>query len=191
MERQAMWEKHPGLWTRFDYMRCDHPVRLIALWLLWAVLRAYAIVRPKRVIGAHTLGPQPFPLFTRWFLTSRPKGDATGTPGAYLHHLQRADADRREHNHPWTHGTTLVLRGGYCETRDGIRRYRLPGDRAGFSPTTYHRIVDVLPNTWTLFVAGPKHGRGWGFRGPDDDRPAFRCPSCGDGCSSNGCARCA
>lgn len=167
---------HESAQRGFDLMRLESarfawPWRRIAIgWLLWLVLRAYALARPLRVIGVDAagnsrLGPQPNPLFLRWFLTTKPtRPDETGTPGWYLHNYRREDHDRREHTHPWTTAHTLILRGGYIETRDGIRRVRLPGDRAVITERESHRIVSVLPNTWTLFYAGPKHGRGWGFR---------------------------
>lgn len=137
----------------------------VLYWLVWLVLRVYAVARPLRIIGEHGIGPQPHPLFLRWFLTSRPRTpQETGTPGWYLHNYRQPDFDRREHNHPWRVARTFILRGGYVETRDGVRRVRMPGDTAVITSREYHRITEVLPNTWTLFYAGPKHGRGWGFR---------------------------
>lgn len=153
---------------RLDYRRATVSGLLgIAFWwCVWAMLRAFAVLRPLRIIGERGIGPQPNPLFLRWFLSSRPRTPTeTGTPGWYLHNYRRPDLDRREHNHPWKEAHTIVLRGGYVETRDGIRRTRLPGDHAAFDRETFHRITAVLPGTWTLFYAGPKHGRGWGFRG--------------------------
>lgn len=156
-----MMDENVALRNRWAYLCDDAPWRIVLGGLLWFVLRAYAALRPYRAItypGTSDI------LFERWFLTSRPKGASTGTPGWYLHRYRRPDYERREHNHPWSDAHTRVLRGGYVETRDGHRRVRLPGDRAGFSPAVFHRIVAVLPGTWTLFYAGPKHGRGWGFR---------------------------
>lgn len=124
--------------------------------LAWLVLRVYAVCRPSARIAQGSI--------TRWFLTSRPTDGHTGPPGCYLHRINRADFRLDEHNHPWTYGRSYVLRGGYAEQRDGVMRARLAGTRSDFAPTMFHRIDTVLPNTWTLFVAGPKTGRGWGFR---------------------------
>lgn len=165
--------------TRRDFLRGCHAAVGFSLWV---VLRLLATTRP--MITAR--GPDGTPIFHRWFLTSRPFGGSTGTPGWYLHHLTAPDYDPEEHNHPWERAETRVLRGGYTESRSGIRRARLPGDCAGFSGSTFHRITSVLPNTWTLFYAGPKHGRGWGFadgrkaRDPNGKQaPARTCYACG------------
>jgi hypothetical protein len=136
-----------------------------AFWfLVWCVVRAYAAFRPQRTIF---LNGQRY--MTRYFLTSTPKGDETGTPGLYLHRLWIPDADRRTHNHPWEHATTRILRGGYVERRtydDGAALIfrRVAGDRASLPPGVFHRVASVEPETWTLFRAHAKHGRGWGFR---------------------------
>jgi hypothetical protein len=138
-----------------------------AFWfLVWCVIRAYAEFRPQRTI---ILDGKRY--MVRYFLTSTPEGDATGTPGTYLHHIRCADVDRRVHNHPWEWANTRILRGGYVERREwpgerisGFIFSRKPGDRAALTPNVYHRITYVEPNTWTLFRAGPKHGRGWGFK---------------------------
>jgi hypothetical protein len=141
-------------------------------WLMWAALRAYAFTRPKFVI---VLDGEAY--ITRWYLTGTgptpANGFATGEPGLYLHHIHRPDADRRLHNHPYDWAEWTILRGGYVEARaratvSGCRahyfdRHYAAGDLVEISPHTYHRIVTVRPNTWTLFRAGPKHGRGWGF----------------------------
>lgn len=155
-------------------------------WCLWAVLRAYATTRP--MITA--TGPKGEVIFHRWFLTGRPKGGATGTPGWYLHHLTAPDYDAREHDHPWMYARTCVLRGWYVETRDGTPYTRCAGGCSMFLQGDYHRIMCVRRGTWTLFYAGTKHGRGWGFKGGP------RCDLCGSAISRdpNGspvCGRCA
>jgi hypothetical protein len=164
-------------------------------YLLWFALRIYAFLRPRREVGQHVTPP----LITRWFLTSRPKGTETGTPGWYLHRINRPDAVRSEHCHPWTYGTLLVLRGQYIETRDGEHYVRRAGDSAVLWPNDYHCIVDVSPNTWTLFHAGEKHGAGWGFRtrqaNEEHGRPVRRaCMFCEkeitDDSNSRACLQC-
>jgi hypothetical protein len=136
-----------------------------AFWyLVWLVVRAYAFTRPKTIIYIDGLAYK-----TRYFLTSRPVGDETGPPGWYLHHYHRPDADRRLHNHPWTRATTRILRGGYSEIRgydDGARYIftKRAGDTGEIFERTFHRVASLHGDTWTLFHAGPKHGRGWGFK---------------------------
>lgn len=57
--------------------------------------------------------------FRRWTLfKSRRLGVAI-----YLHQFFRSDRDRCEHDHPWPF-TTLILRGGYHEQINGVRRRR-------------------------------------------------------------------
>lgn len=137
--------------------------------LAWLVFRVYAAFRPVARItdGAGTL------LITRWFLTSRPGADgSTGTPGWYLHRIENPDTATEEHTHPWR-GDLWVLRGRYVEFRRGRSCARRAGTRATLLPNESHRIVFVEPGTWTLFRAGPKHGRGWGFVQADGTvRPA-------------------
>lgn len=141
-----------------------------ALWfLVWCLVRAYAATRPRCSINRGQM--------TRYFLTgdkreiraALARGE-TGMPGLYLHRVNTADSDARGlHNHPWSRGDTRVLRGEYIERRqydDGARLtfIRRAGNRATLPPEVFHRITSVKPNTWTLFRASEKHGRGWGFR---------------------------
>lgn len=90
-------------------------------------------------------------------------------PGYWLHYFHRADADRRLHNHPYEWATFRILRGGYTEARAWLDRdpwiheYRA-GDVSRILEGTWHRIMALHGETWTLGHAGPKHGRGWGFR---------------------------
>jgi hypothetical protein len=142
-------------------------------WLVWLLAYAYARFRPR-----HTFHLGVAPYLTRYYLTgtgpTAANNQATGEPGWYLHHIHEPDADRRLHNHPWTWARYWIRRGGYVE----LRRYHVdaddpphstrvrtvgPGDRLGLSRYVYHRIASVQPRTWSLFHAGPKHGRGWGF----------------------------
>jgi hypothetical protein len=138
----------------------------LAWFVVWLVVRAYAETRPKVTI---MLNGSPY--LTRWFLTSTPEPGRTGTPGWYLHHVHRADADRRQHNHPWTWATSLILRGWYvdespCLCHHAAHSERLSaGARNVLFGSSYHRIAAVSRGgAWSLFHAGPKHGHGWGPR---------------------------
>lgn len=84
-----------------------------------------------------------------------------------LHHIHRADADVWLHNHPWQHATFRILSGGYTEERlrrdGGIERTTLcAGDVNRLTAGTFHRVVHVEPNTWTLGIIGPRV-QDWGF----------------------------
>jgi hypothetical protein len=111
------------------------------------------------------------PYVVRWYLVRLPWFRL------FLHHIVRPDPGDDLHNHPWPLCGTFVLRGGY-------REYwaRVPSGRGGvISPwkwrarlawrtfsrmdaLVFHRIVDVRPNTWTLFWSiGRREKREWGF----------------------------
>lgn len=86
-----------------------------------------------------------------------------------LHRIWRADADRYMHNHPWAWARFLIVSGGYTEERlceDGysatLTRYRT-GDVNQLTASTFHRVLHVLPDTWTIGIAGPRVQE-WGFR---------------------------
>lgn len=93
---------------------------------------------------------------------------------AYLHRFVSADGDREVHDHPWKFAMSFVLCGGYVERRmlsmshkevDGVitklRRVRV-GMPNVLLPTSFHQIVSVRPNTWTLFIHS-KPFKKWGF----------------------------
>jgi len=85
----------------------------------------------------------------------------------YLHRIHRHDPDRHVHNHPWP-AKCYVLWGGYTEVVQNrfsgyqLRRTYRRGDVNELRENEYHRIVDVLPNTWTWVVGGRRYRR-WGF----------------------------
>lgn len=104
-----------------------------------------------------------------------------------LHHIATADLDRHLHDHPSAY-FSLVLHGGYTEARpvtidpcfswypagpnsdelreDLVLNERGPGSIAFRRATDRHLIVEVLPDTWTLFIflGGKQHW--WGFYTP-------------------------
>jgi hypothetical protein len=87
----------------------------------------------------------------------------------WLQRIWRADGDRHMHDHPWNVAGSLILSGGYSEARaqhtseHGFLRVCLAFAINLLPAGVYHRIVDVRPRTWTLFVTGRPHSRGWGF----------------------------
>ena len=90
----------------------------------------------------------------------------------YLHNIHRADLDEALHSHPWDWSHTTILWGGYYEERGVL----MPDGDLAYYPSAYlhmgaarrmragevHRIKRVLPDTWTLFMVGPKRSS-WGF----------------------------
>lgn len=129
----------------------------------------------------------------RWFLTKLISADHPQGPmlrrymifqgarfGVYVHQFFRPDADRDVHDHPWWFGT-LVLRGGYLEQlaedpagdESGDReRWSRRGSAHRMPRSSAHRIVHVLPETWTLLLVGPKM-QGWGFYVRDEIASKF------------------
>lgn len=104
------------------------------------------------------------------------RSDIRHLPSWRLHHICTPDLDREFHNHPWSF-VSIVLRGGYVERRphydeprwqlganeeQSYTVTRLAGDVAFRSYRDRHRIVHVLPDTWTLVIMGPKR-QTWGF----------------------------
>jgi hypothetical protein len=140
-------------------------------WLVWAFVYVYFVKYKRR--PQHTIRLEGERYITRWFLQTDPAPGSTLAEGWHLHRIHTGDGDRRLHNHPTETAHAYVLRGGYTEERrpewrdasepPDLCEYR-PGDRVYLPPYEYHRIRTVHPNTWTLFHAGRKHGRGWGFR---------------------------
>jgi hypothetical protein len=143
-----------------------------AFWyLVWLVVRAYAYTRPR-----HTIMLDGSPYVTRWYLTGSrreiraalARGE-TGMPGTWLHYFHCADTDRRLHNHPNEWCESRILRSGYTEIRaigdsDPWIYANRAGDVSRLTAAHWHRVASLHGETWTLFTAGPKHGRGWGFR---------------------------
>ena len=101
----------------------------------------------------------------------------------FVHRIHSKDHDRDPHNHPWPWAVSLILLGWYDELRCTSRHGGLCGicstvpteaqkhmawtfSRVRWlnfiGPNTYHRILEVAPRTWTLFLAGPR-SRTWGF----------------------------
>lgn len=99
----------------------------------------------------------------RWYILRTPWF------GVYLHNILRPDTDRHLHDHPWNFWS-FVLKGGYTESvpdrmsRWGLHRLRI-WERWSvhrLRATDSHRIVHLLPHTWTLILVGRRQ-RDWGF----------------------------
>ena len=84
-----------------------------------------------------------------------------------LHHIHQPDRDEHPHDHPWETAYGFILNGGYGEVRQDVAtspqaHVYFEGDINRLETGIFHRIVHVLPNTWTLFLAG-KPTDDWGF----------------------------
>ena len=128
---------------------------VLALYLYWVWYRHHTIPNED---GS--------PYLTRYILCRVPFG-----PRVFLHKIWTKDPGRDHHNHPWLWAKAYILRGGYTEVRTrmgwnrDLKKHYVAGDTNYIGPHVYHSIVSVLPNTWTLFVAGPRK-REWGFLVP-------------------------
>jgi hypothetical protein len=154
-------------WTlTFSYLAVGFNV-LLGLYYLW--------LDAKKLVIKDDEGPY----LTRYHLIRTPWFRV------FLHRIHRPDKDRDPHNHPWPRAFAFVLRGGYLERiteLDGLVRRTTtnsvgdydeqakPWSTEAFRPGRYHRIVDVLPGTWTLFFAGAR-SRDWGFLVDTDHVP--------------------
>lgn len=164
-------------------------MKRLGLFALWSLLRTLSHVRPKLVIPA----PNGVAYMTRWHLSPGHLEPRPGTLPTWvvapwwaalcrrfnvdadlvaLHAIHMSDPDRGLHNHPYKRFRSLILRGsGYFE-------HRIRGDVETwyvFRPgkwnhvegaDVYHALYllgETFP-TWTLMVAGPKHGKGWSFQ---------------------------
>lgn len=84
-------------------------------------------------------------------------------PSARIHHIQRADAERHMHDHPWN-ARTFLLRGWYIEEREDGSAFRYEGTTARLRFGEFHRIAQVTRGgVWTLFITWRYRGV-WGFK---------------------------
>jgi hypothetical protein len=106
----------------------------------------------------------------RWLFGKR------STWGVRLHCIERSDADKELHDHPFWFAS-LILSGGYWEhTPDGYRKWYAPGSIVFRSADALHRlelalfrrvepdgsVVLIERRAWTLVLRG-RHMRRWGF----------------------------
>jgi hypothetical protein len=85
----------------------------------------------------------------------------------YIHKFLRSDMDRELHNHPWSFGLSLILKGGYIEERLVLgtpvtSHVYLPGDWNWISPECFHRVDLITNEAWSIILVGPRV-REWGF----------------------------
>lgn len=96
----------------------------------------------------------------------------------YLHRFVSCDSERHLHNHPFS-AVSIVLAGGYTESVAvdfGPKEMLTESSKITWfnriASNTFHRIIDVKPMTWTLFIHGPRKmidcgmagkPKSWGF----------------------------
>ena len=134
-----------------------------------ADIQALAATLPVR----HILAENGTPYLDRYKLHGWTPDARVETPcSVYLHHIHRPDLDEALHSHPWDWSQTMILVGGYEEQRGVLQPdgslLRLPnqllldGQSNEMAAGDVHRIVRLVDETWTLFMAGPK-ASSWGF----------------------------
>lgn len=128
----------------------------------------------KTFYGDVDSGEKPTPFMTRYYLTGEPYKGQTERPnyGLFLHHIMQSDPDRGHHDHPWPIAASLILKGGYTESRldwllkgrDRLRGFK-PGMVNIIQGNDFHRLLlnGTGDGTWTLFFHTPRT-KGWGFR---------------------------
>ena len=130
-------------------------------WLKYLLYRLSAYCR-CRVIN----GPDDQPYLERYHLLRLPLGYRV-----YLHRFVASDPGRGLHNHPWKRAISLVLSGGYEETRmlDAKagnllqRRWLHAGCFNLISGEVFHRVnIPENSECWSLFIHAPK-AKAWGF----------------------------
>lgn len=104
------------------------------------------------------------PYLSRWYLHDHRRGKGIAV---FLHKFHRGDDDMECHNHPWRWSIAIILSGGYVEERrEGDRvvsRIVRPGTINAIRATDFHRVDLLSDESWSLFIAGPKTGKSWGF----------------------------
>ena len=150
---------------------------LVARFLARPAVTDWLIRRAKRTPYTHIVSPENGKLYMERYWLFNPyapesSGDGNWFPiSIRLHHIVRPDQDRHLHDHPWN-ARTVILAGGYTEVRpinptseypyDTEYHHRSAGYTGRLRFGEYHRIIDVEPGTWTLFITGRKRGT-WGF----------------------------
>lgn len=86
-----------------------------------------------------------------------------------INHILTPDHEPLLHNHPWEFCWGLILNGGYTheffelgsDKQPGPTQHKTfkSGDVNFMHNNMYHRIVDLQPNTYTLFFWGPNVGK--------------------------------
>lgn len=129
------------------------------------------------------------PYLERYVLRGGLKQDGDKV-NVYLHRFHQPDDDRGPHCHPWRWSASLILWGGYVETRvveapgvcvETVERTFREGMINAIDMTAFHRVAKLLPRdgeVWTLFTTGPKHSLSWGYLVDGKYVPKSTCGGC-------------
>jgi len=107
------------------------------------------------------------PYLERYFAAGWSQMNRRPGPAIFLHHFVASDAHDAVHSHPWGWSVSLILVGGYRESRcagEGqvlVHDY-LPGDINVLEAEDRHRVDLLGADCWTLFLAG-SFEKAWRF----------------------------
>ena len=107
------------------------------------------------------------PYLERYFVAGWSPANKRSGPSVFLHHFVASDSAAEVHSHPWGWSLSVILAGGYKETRCGrdgsvhTREFR-PGSVNVIEANDKHRIELLGPDCWTLFLAG-HFEKDWAF----------------------------
>lgn len=143
----------------------------LLLWALWATTNWERVGQwcQQKILGRLDIWFNGSRYMRRWLFGSKK------WYGLRVHCIERSDADRELHDHPFSF-VTLIVRGGYWEhTADGQRKWYGPGSILFRSAEVLHRIeLGRMPGhldgwvyaqdkpAWTIVIRGP-YRRKWGF----------------------------
>lgn len=163
---------------------------------LWLRLIHYVASRTADARWIHLYGK----LYLERFILRGGREQDGGKVNIYLHRFHQPDDDRGPHCHPWEWSFSVILWGGYVETRaycsPDFKCAKLFVRELGMfsvnriDSKTFHRVAKLLPRdgeVWTLFVTGPKHGRSWGYQIPGVGYVSRRDAMKEPGLECNGC----
>lgn len=142
------------------------------IWLWWRLL-AFVLARYELIPAPSVDGKPGAKYLSRWHFP-RWLARQYGADFLFLHYFHTGDPDRGWHCHPWDWCESRLLRGAY------VQELRLPSMKRGGGPMwthfqefsagernrltgEFHAVRLLATPVWTLFRAGPKHGRSWGF----------------------------
>ncbi len=92
-------------------------------------------------------------MFERHYLLWKSRGIFSKFPNVVLHHFPYEVPDEEMHDHGrpcWS----LILTGGYVDLRESGPVVRRAWSLRKLEYDEKHRIIDVLPDTWSLFFSG-------------------------------------
>lgn len=124
--------------------------------------------RLARTLERRDIAPRGQPYLQRFYCGGWSPRNKVDAPSLMLHHFVASDPDHEVHSHPWAWSASLILVGGYVETRcdratgQAVTRMFRPGDVNVLLADDRHRIELIEADCWTLFLAGP-YQQPWGF----------------------------